>query len=161
MFLKLGHISLDKKNIIGNLFNKKSKKDFCDLNVSRRDWTRDSRENGTRCLIHRIEADIATHEERRVSRWQGAKSRRPPSGTRHSTREVLSGFSGAFKCFRSCLECHKRLLETKEETGFLIGPRRNPPYHRAFVLKAIYFFPPILSSDLPRSSRYRSMTMIS
>lgn len=39
----------------------------------------------------------------------------------------MSGFSGAFKCFRSCLECHKRLLETEEETGFLIGPRRNPP----------------------------------
>lgn len=73
---------------------------------------------GGRCLIHRIVA-ILRHIEapnRSVSRWQGAKSQWPPGGTRHSTREVLSGFSGAFKCFRSCLECRKRLSETEAET---------------------------------------------
>lgn len=131
--------------------------------VSRRNWTRDSREDGTRCLIHRIEADIATYEERRVSRWQGAKSRRPPSGTRHSTREVLSGFSGAFKCFRSCLECHKRLLETKEETGFLIGPRRNPPSPAALTSRrpSTFFLQSCLATCLARFSfRHRLMTTI-
>lgn len=38
---------------------------------------------------------------------------------------VGSGFSGAFKCFRSCLECRKRLSETEAETGFLIGAREK------------------------------------
>lgn len=55
-----------------------------------------------------------------------ARSRagRPPGGTALNQASVVgSGFSGAFKCFRSCLECRKRLSETKAETAFLIGSR--------------------------------------
>lgn len=95
-------------------------------------------------ILRHIEAP-----NRSVSRWQGAKSQWPPGGTRHSSREVLSGFSGAFKCFRSCLECRKRLSETEAETGFLIGPRRGTfllPFPFFFSLS---FFPSsILSSTL-------------
>lgn len=56
----------------------------------------------------------------------GVRSRveRPPGGTALNQGSVVgSGFSGAFKCFRSCLECRKRLSETKAETAFLIGSR--------------------------------------
>lgn len=41
---------------------------------------------------------------------------------------VGSSFSGAFKCFRSCLECRKRLSEMVAETVFLIGPSSWPPH---------------------------------
>lgn len=111
--------------------SQKSQEEFLWLEHVASQLDSESARGGTRCLIHRIEPILQHTENGGVSRWQGAKSRRPPSGTRHSTREVLSGFSGAFKCFRSCLECHKRLLETEEETGFLIGPRRNPLPPRA------------------------------
>ena len=58
---------------------------------------------------------------------------------------MLSGFSGAFKCFRSCLECRKRLSETEAETGFLIGPRRGtflhlPPPFSLFFFSLIFSF---------------------
>lgn len=53
-----------------------------------------------------------------------SRAERPPGGTALNQGSVVgSGFSGAFKCFRSCLECRKRLSETKAETAFLIGSR--------------------------------------
>lgn len=53
-----------------------------------------------------------------------SRAGRPPGGTALNQGSVVgSGFSGAFKCFRSCLECRKRLSETKAETAFLIGSR--------------------------------------
>lgn len=53
-----------------------------------------------------------------------SRAERPPDGTALNQGSVVgSGFSGAFKCFRSCLECRKRLSETKAETAFLIGSR--------------------------------------
>ena len=84
-------------------------------------------------------ADISREGERRGrerylrdrvrSRCERASERlRPPGGTALNQGSVVgSGFSGAFKCFRSCLECRKRLSETKAETAFLIGSRSWPP----------------------------------
>lgn len=108
-------------------------------------------------ILRHIEAP-----NRSVSRWQGAKSQWPPGGTRHSSREVLSGFSGAFKCFRSCLECRKRLSETEAETGFLIGPRRGTfllPFPFFFSLS---FFPSSIlsSSSLFRVSQPSSLSLV-
>lgn len=119
--------------------------------MSRRDWTRSWREKGTRCLIHRIEPILQHTEDGGYLAGRVRKSRRPPSGTRHSTREVLSGFSGAFKCFRSCLECHKRLLETEEETGFLIGPRRNHPTVSTLPLADPFFPFDLVLRSAPRA----------
>ena len=54
---------------------------------------------------------------------------RPPGGMALNQASVVgSGFSGAFKCFRSCLEYRKRLSEMEAETGFLIGPSSWPPH---------------------------------
>lgn len=56
-------------------------------------------------------------------------AKRPPGGMALNQGSVVgSGFSGAFKCFRSCLECRKRLSEMEAETGFLIGPSSWPPH---------------------------------
>lgn len=95
------------------------------------------------CLIHKDPVDIATARVT-VSSWLGAKLQRPPSGTALNQRSVVgSGFSGAFKCFRSCLECRKRLSETEAETGFLIGAKRcRPPssYHSSLSSSFTTFF---------------------
>lgn len=54
---------------------------------------------------------------------------RPPGGMALNQGSVVgSSFSGAFKCFRSCLECRKRLSEMEAETGFLIGTSSWPPH---------------------------------
>lgn len=63
-FMTKGILSQARKiYLIGN---EKKKKEF--PRMCRVATGLETREVGIRCLIHRIEADIATHEERRVSR---------------------------------------------------------------------------------------------
>lgn len=114
----------------------------------------------SRCLIHRVESIsrarqglgwkrarrgmkhwCASPRGREREKWcahlclcrrRGANSRALRECTR-GTGQVLSSFSGAFKCFCSCLECRKKLPETEAETSFLIDLTTRP------VLVAFFF----------------------